>query len=78
MFGDLRCLKRSIVKRIEESHRLEEVGVFSESQRLERKELSNRLEESRFKEEIAWSQKAKVKWFKEGDNNTKFFHSGKW
>ena len=37
---------------------------------LRRRELEDLL----LKEEVQWRQKSKVKWIKEGDCNSKFFH----
>lgn len=44
------------------------------SLRSERSELRLKLEELVFREQISWAQKAKVKWLKEEDVNSNFFH----
>ncbi|KAK6132366.1 hypothetical protein DH2020_033887 [Rehmannia glutinosa] len=38
-------------------------------------ELQNQLENSLDQLDIKWKQRAKLHWYKEGDRNTKFFHS---
>lgn len=42
--------------------------------RKERIELKEKFEEMVFKEQIFWAQKAKIRWAKEGDINSKLFH----
>lgn len=37
-------------------------------------EMKNDLEEILIKEERSWRQKVKMKWAKEGDNNTQVFY----
>jgi len=50
-----------------------------ESERDERKSLFAKLTESKSKQEAILFQKARQNWIKQGDHNTKFFHSAvKW
>lgn len=44
-------------------------GTLEQEQR-----IHNQLEERRKQEEILWKQKSRIRWLKEGKQNTKFFH----
>ena len=81
VFGDLRKGKSTITLDIERIERLEQEGNLSQDlialRNLRRKEL----EEVLLKEEEHWRQGSRIKWIKEGDSNSKFFHrveNGRW
>lgn len=49
-------------------------GLIDEAFALWKKALLGDMDVILRREEIHWKQKAKCKWLKEGDNNTKIFH----
>ena len=71
-FGELKEKKKSILNDLANFDAIEQEGGLNPdliSQRVSRK---GELEELILREEIHWRQKAKVKWVKEGDCNSKF------
>ncbi|RVW16109.1 Transposon TX1 uncharacterized 149 kDa protein [Vitis vinifera] len=73
-FGELKEKKKSILNDLANFDAIEQEGGLNPdliSQRVSRK---GELEELILREEIHWRQKAKVKWVKEGDCNSKFYH----
>ncbi|EXB80331.1 Outer envelope protein 64 [Morus notabilis] len=52
-----------------------ETRGLEEREKVERRSLRNALEGVVFKDAISWRQKMKTRWVKEGDANTKLFHS---
>jgi hypothetical protein len=74
IFGNVGAL---IKERVDELKALEiaaEGGGLSEVERERKSLLCRDIERALLQEKISWRQKSKVKWLKEGDKCTKFFH----
>ena len=71
-----RKLKTNTKKEIQRIQKeIKEVqGSNMENRKEELAKLKKNLEEAYRREEIYWSQKARVKWLKEGDKNSSYFH----
>ena len=74
MFGLLKERKKTILDEIANIDIIEQEWVLSSKLSAQRIERNGELEELILREEIQWRQKAKVKWVKDGDNNSKLFH----
>ncbi|RVW90400.1 Transposon TX1 uncharacterized 149 kDa protein [Vitis vinifera] len=73
-FGELSKKKKDILAVLANFDSLEQEGGLSHERLVQRAFSKGELEELILREEIHWRQKARVKWVKEGDCNSKFFH----
>jgi hypothetical protein len=74
VFGNVGARNKAWTEEVEELDRLGEVRRLSEEEMERRRVLVADLEASLLQEEISWRQKSRVRWLKEGDKCTKFFH----
>ena len=73
--GDLRLIEATLNNRLKELDSSEVSGDWTDKHRRERETLKRDLIDIMIKKEISISQKLKVQWAKEGDANSKLFHS---
>ncbi|RVW50795.1 hypothetical protein CK203_076874 [Vitis vinifera] len=73
-FGDLREKKKLILSDLARIDLIEQEGNLNLDLVSERTLRRRELEDLLLKEEVHWRQKSRVKWIKEGDCNSKFFH----
>jgi hypothetical protein len=73
-FGDVRERNKASCEELKALDRTEEGKQLTEEEKDRRKQISKELEASLLQEEISWRQKSRIRWLKEGNKCTKFFH----
>lgn len=74
IFGDVEKDIKEAEASLEELDIKEGMEWLDDASKRKREELLFLVEDLAFKDEVKWRQRSKVKWAKDGDGNTKFFH----
>jgi len=74
VFGNVNQVGELLQKRIQELDECDDVGGLDEEGRVERRFLLPEQNKNFFKQEVVIHQKVRIKWLKDGDLNSKFFH----
>jgi hypothetical protein len=73
-FGDVRDKNKASNEELKVLDRIEEGRSLTEEEKERKRQICRELEASLLQEEISWRQKSRIRWLKEGDKCTKFFH----
>jgi hypothetical protein len=74
VFGDVGARNKAWAEEVQLLDSIEESRGLSDEEKERRSRLVSDLEGSLLQEEICWRQKSRIRWLKEGDKCTKFFH----
>jgi hypothetical protein len=73
-FGNVSAICNEKAEELKAMDRMEEERGLGEEEKERKKGIIRELEIALLQEEICWRQKSRVRWLKEGDKCTKFFH----
>ena len=74
VFGDKRARHKASCEELKMLDKIEEGRQLTKEEKASRTRISREVEASNLQEEICWRQKSRVRWLKEWDKCSQFFH----